>query len=142
MKQLPIVSRRSRKSQQGIALLEALVGILIFAFGVLGLVGLQASMTRAQSSAKVRADAANLASELVGIMWSDAAANLASYGGNACASYARCKDWQDKVVRELPGGSSRVTIVDATTGEVAIHIGWSVPNEGAHQYDTSAWVQP
>jgi type IV pilus assembly protein PilV len=55
---------------RGIALIEVLVALLIFMLGVLGLVGLQASMTRAQTDSKVRADAAYLASELNGRMWS------------------------------------------------------------------------
>mgnify|MGYP000471049646 CR=1 FL=1 len=62
-----------RRTNKGIALIEALVGILIFTTGILGVVGLQAAMTRAQGSAKARADAAILSSELIGLMWADSA---------------------------------------------------------------------
>lgn len=132
----------SHTRQGGVALIEALVGILIFAFGVLGLVGLQASMTRAQSSAKIRLDASNLSSELAGIMWSDAASNFASYTGSGCAAYARCKDWQAKVAATLPSGTGSVSVVNAALGEVLVTITWAVPNEGAHQFSARYWIQP
>ena len=39
---------RSHKRQQGVALLEALVGILIFSVGILAMIGLQAQEIGAQ----------------------------------------------------------------------------------------------
>jgi type IV pilus assembly protein PilV len=42
-------------------LLEALIAILIFSFGILGLVGLQANAINLSTDAKYRADAALLA---------------------------------------------------------------------------------
>lgn len=140
--QLALRRAPRRRGLHGIALLEALIGILIFAFGVLGLVGLQASMTRAQTGAKIRADAASLANELAGIMWSDSAANLASYATANCAAYARCKDWQSKVAGALPSAVTNVSIVNAATGEVLVSLNWTVPNEGAHQFSARYWVQP
>ena len=72
------------RRQRGVALVEALVGILIFAFGIVGLVGLQVAMTRAQGSAKYRADAAYLSSQALGAMWADRR-NLAKYNsGTDC----------------------------------------------------------
>ena len=56
------------RSARGVALIEALVGLLIFSFGVLGLIGLQATMSKAQTGAKFRADASNLTAELLGVM--------------------------------------------------------------------------
>ena len=50
-------------------LLEVLIAMLIFALGVLGLVGLQANASKESSMAKYRADATLLANELVGEMW-------------------------------------------------------------------------
>ena len=70
-------------------MLEALVGLLIFSIGILGLVGVQVSMTKAQTVAKFRADAAGLAGELVGSMWSDLP-NILLYDGASCGGYARC----------------------------------------------------
>lgn len=122
--------RRSR--QRGIALIEALIGILIFAFGVIGLVGLQVAMTRAQGNAKYRADAVYLSSQVVGTMWSDRT-NLNQYDSASCASYARCKDWTDKVAATLPAGSAQISATPAT-GAVAVTVTWSTTAEGTHSH--------
>jgi len=105
---------------------------------VLALVGLQAQMTHAQSTAKSRADATYLANELIGVLWSDTA-NLSSYSG--CDSYARCSEWQAKVANGLPKGEGTVQVVDATTGEVTITVRWTSPSDGQHQYVTTTFIR-
>jgi type IV pilus assembly protein PilV len=122
--------RRSR--QGGIALIEALVGILIFSFGVIGLVGLQVAMTRAQGTAKYRADAAYLGSQLLGNMWADRS-NLGQYNSGTCASHVPCKDWSDKVAATLPGGVGQISAT-ASTGVVSLTVTWSTTAEGTHSH--------
>jgi type IV pilus assembly protein PilV len=124
--------------QRGVVLVEVLVAILLFMLGVVGLVGLQGSMTRAQTEAKIRADATFLATEALGRLWSDVN-NVSLYNGDGCASLPRCKEWQDKVGRELPGGTGAIT-VDATTGDVAVTVGWSLPSGESHQYIANTTV--
>ena len=99
-------TRRRRSAQRGIALIEALVGMLIFAFGVLALIGLQASMTRAQSSAHYRADASNLASQLFALVQTDAFAIIRTCGGQSrCAvQYGRRAKAIGEVGREMKLG--------------------------------------
>ncbi len=123
---------------RGIALIEVLVALLVFMLGVLGLVGLQSSMTRAQTESKLRADAAYLASEAIGRMWSDLG-SLASYHGSGCAGQARCKEWQDKVADFLPQGSGAIA-VDAATGDVSVTVSWTLPSGETHKYLTSTTV--
>ena len=125
----PVVALRR---MDGVVLIEVLVAMLIFMFGVLGLVGLQASVTRAQTDSKVRADATYLAGEIVGRMWTDLA-HIASYNGGGCASATLCKEWQDKVAATLPHGTGAITI-DSGNGDVAVTIGWTTPGGQAHQY--------
>ena len=60
-----------RKIQSGVMLLEALIAILIFSLGILGIVGLQASAIAASRDAKYRTDAGLLANELLGEMWAE-----------------------------------------------------------------------
>ena len=50
-------------------LLEALIAIVIFSLGVLGVVGMQASAVSTVQDAKYRTDAGLLANELLGMMW-------------------------------------------------------------------------
>ncbi|MDB5753335.1 MAG: pilus assembly protein PilV [Ramlibacter sp.] len=124
-----------RSRLRGIALIEALVAVLIFAFGVIGLVGLQVAMTRAQGTAKYRADAAYLGSQVLGQMWADRT-KLDSFntgGADACAGYAPCKDWSGKVASSLPQGKAAIAASQAT-GVVTMTITWSLSAEGTHTH--------
>lgn len=124
----------ARRPVRGFMLIEVMISVIIFSVGVLALVGLQASMTRAQTEAKVRADAAYLAQELIGLMWADMA-NAASYADAGCAGHAPCAAWQAKVAALLPGATTAVTW-DATTRDVTITLGWQLPGGDAHRYQT------
>lgn len=128
----------ARHHVRGVALIEVLVAMLIFILGIIGLVGLQGAMTRAQTESKFRADAALLASDLVGRMWSDLT-NMATYSGSGCASQARCAEWQSKVATTLPGGTG-VIAVDAPTGDVSITLTWTMPGGQSHKYVTNTTV--
>jgi len=134
----------TRAHQHGFALIEALIALLLFSLSVLGLVGLQASMARASASAKYRAEAAYLATDLVGRMWVDAA-NLAQYRDN-CDTYVACKQWKDKLDATLPSGTYSLSIcTDATAcptqiGRVTLTISWTTPQEGSHSFSTTTSI--
>jgi type IV pilus assembly protein PilV len=131
-------ARCRRLPARGFLLLEALVALLIFAVGVLGLVGMQAAMTKAQTSAKQRAEAAFLATEVVGAMWLDVT-NLSLYKTASCAAHARCNAWSSKVSAMLPGGAT--AIEDLGDGAMRITITWTPPNEGTHRYVTETSIR-
>jgi len=128
--------RKGRRQGRGIVLIEAMIGVLIFAFGVLGVIGLQAAMARAQTSGKVRADAAALAAEAVASMWVDTK-NLAKYDSASCKGYDPCADWLDKVERALPSGAAEVSV---NGNAVSVTITWAVPDEGEHRFFTQTTV--
>lgn len=132
-------SRRgpARRASSGIVLIEALVGILIFALGVLGIVGLQAAMTKAQTQSKSRADASLLAQQVIGSMWTDTP-NLAAYSTANCAAYARCNEWVARVAAELPNGAGTVDV--SALPLVAVTITWTPPNEQRHTYATTSAI--
>lgn len=119
-------------------LLEAMVAVLVLAFGILGVVGLQVAMTKAQTSSKFRGDASYLAQQLIGTMWSDRL-NLAKYATAQCSTSTSCSDWSGQVAATLPSGTSVVT-VNAATGAVTILISWTPPNEGTHTYTTATSI--
>jgi type IV pilus assembly protein PilV len=141
--------RRHGARAGGFALIEILVALLLFAIGILGLVGLQASMTQVQTDSKVRADAANLVDELSALMWSDLGkpavlANLADYSAAGCAGHARCGPWLTKLTSALPGGrlvglsfDNTASTTAATHGEVTVEVEWSMPNSGTHSYSAT-----
>ena len=130
--------RGSRRSNGGIALIEVLVALLIFMLGVLGLIGMQSSLTRTQTESKVRADAAYLANELIGRMWADAN-NLTGYAGDDGCSASSCTEWRTKLGQILPGGGAEIT-VNGLTGDISITLTWSMPNGEAHKYVTQTTI--
>ena len=133
-----------RAALQGFVMLEALVALVVFSFGVLALVGLQSSMTRAQSTAKYRADASYLATEGTGMMWADIGTNLdmlSNYTTANCAAYTPCKLWKAKIAAELPSGTVAVT-ADTGTGDVTVTVGWTEPGGESHQYIASTTLVP
>jgi type IV pilus assembly protein PilV len=125
------------QADRGFVLIEALVALLIFSFGVLGIVGLQASMTKAQSQSKFRADASLLAQQAIGAMWSDTA-NLASYATASCTGHARCNDWKTRVAAVLPNATPTITFLSAN--EVQVTITWAPPHEETHTYTTTSAI--
>ena len=76
---------RTPKSQNGVILIEALIGILIFSIGILALIGMQAAAMKNTTDAKYRSEAAFLANQIIGQMWVDRA-NLAQYDDAAGAT--------------------------------------------------------
>lgn len=57
-----------RSRQSGVMLIEALVGILIFAIGILALIAMQATAIKAAQDARFRTEAVNYANDLLSQM--------------------------------------------------------------------------
>jgi type IV pilus assembly protein PilV len=133
----------ARRRMDGVVLIEVMIALLIFMFGVLGMVGLQASVTRATSDSKFRADASYLADDMVGRMWSDVS-NVAGYDSTNCSGTAQCNEWLSKVAAGLPGGVGSVTVttVDATAKiyDATISINWTVPGGQTHSFSTHTTI--
>jgi type IV pilus assembly protein PilV len=143
-------NHRIPRQQRGFLLLEVLVAIVIFSVGVLGLIGLQASMTKAQTGSKFRADASFLAQRLVGNMWVDRT-GLNNYDTTTgCNAHPRCSQWVSEVANSLPGGEATVNVTTLPNGtdsfgrvvaaEVTITINWTPPNEEQHRFTTVSAV--
>lgn len=117
------VNPSGRSAQQGVAIIEALIAILIFSVGVLGIVGMQANMVKNTSESQYRAEAAFIAQQRIGLMWADPD-NLGSFlqAGTAIA--------------ELPGG--QLTITQPSIGQFTVTVGWTLPGETAAADDTTA----
>jgi len=123
--------------QQGVVLLEALIGILIFSLGVLALVAMQAVSVSNVSNARYRTEAAFLANEIIGQIWADRGVDYAKAdnykvsagsGGNDSS-----KAWVDKVYSMLPGSDANppdVAIATPAAGgrQVTVTIRWRAPD--------------
>ncbi len=157
----------SRASHQaGVMLIEALIAILIFSIGVLGIIGLQGSAVKASTDAKYRSEAALLANELIGRMWAGdrtqatLQANFSSANGPLYQQWAwigsvaaspgtTAAPAAGTVLAALPGASAnRPTVVIAPgmgtalpSSQVTITIFWQVPGEAAvHSYVAMAQI--
>lgn len=129
--------------QQGMLLLEALVAILIFSVGILGLMGLQAASIKTVGDAKYRADASFLTDQIIGRMWADRA-NLSCYVRPAStalctseASKANLADWLANVSSLLPGATAELQQISVNAdNQVVVTVVW----RGAQDAQTHKFV--
>jgi type IV pilus assembly protein PilV len=114
-------------------LLEVLVAILIFAVGVLAVVGLQVSAVKQSGSAKYRADASLLANDLIGRMWAADHANAAMTANfSSAAAGAGYLEWKGRVEAALPGAAASAPTVQISAANVVnVKINWKAPSEPA-----------
>jgi type IV pilus assembly protein PilV len=110
------------------ALIEALVSILIFSFGVLGLIGLQASAINFSEDAEDRNRATVLANEIASSMW---------LAGSVTLPAAQVTAWQTQAADPthigLPNGTVAITPTGVTTNSVDILITWKPHSDTAAQ---------
>ena len=131
--------------QGGFSLIEGLVAILIFSFGILALVSMQASSIQQSSGARYRSEASLLANDLIGQMWvSDRTpATLQTNFNTGGAAYAA---WLADVEATLPtAAASAPTVTVSAEGVATINLFWKAPNEepaaAAHRYTTVAQIR-
>lgn len=136
-----------RRPQSGAVMLEALLGILIFTIGIIGLVGMQASAMKMAADSKYRSEAAMFADQLINQMQSDNIANLAAdYAGAAGSGGPKYAAWVNDVTASgtgLPGASlaANLPVVTVVNNTVTITIRWQAPGEtAAHRLVTLAVV--
>jgi len=143
---------RVRRHQRGAMLLEALMAVLVFSLGVLGIVGLQAQSIRHVNDSQYRGEAIFLANAFVAQMWvddrsaTDPAYLKATYeDSNGGSGYAALKE----MVRRLPGadlsGNAPTVKVDAgptpTSSVVTVTVFWQAPGDPTvHNYATNAVI--
>lgn len=139
----------------GIALIEALMAIVIFSFGVLGLVSLQANAIKNAGDSKFRADAGYLASQIISQMWVDRS-NIDDYvhftGGSACtftgtaATSSNVTSWlgdatKPGTVNYLPNATAQIVVEAGSTKQVTVTICWRAPQEtNSHNFSSTALI--
>lgn len=137
--------RSGAVDQRGGFLLEALIGILIFTLGVLGLMALQARAIGYTSDTQYRGEAAFLANAYLSRMWADSHANLlARYDDAGEPEY----DAFAQAVSRLPGAPPPTVVItqpaaggvmaDAGNGTTGV----SLSNNSTLVTITINWQQP
>jgi type IV pilus assembly protein PilV len=112
--------RRLQRSEGGMALIEALVSVLIFSFGVLGLIGLATSAINFSVDAEDRSRAALFASDIASWMW---------LNGTVTVPAQQYSTWQANIKNlalpnALPGGTLSIITTNGTTNSSDIVITW------------------
>ena len=154
MRPLTNASRRLPRAplqrQSGAFLLEALIGMLIFAFGILGLVGLQAVALRNTNDLQYRGEAVQLANAYIGRMWTwDAATMKADFEGDAGAG-GDAYEALVEAAAKLPGVASNsalaptvVIVAGPSNGSLlaTVTVRWQLPGDATpHQYVGASMV--
>jgi type IV pilus assembly protein PilV len=128
-----------RRGEHGFALVEAMVSILIFSFGVLGLIGLEAKSIQYSVDGENRNRAALLASEIASSMW---------LAGTVTYTPAQLAAWNVQVnsttapLTGLPSGIVTVLPVGVTTNATDITITWQVPSRTTTDQLTTRVILP
>ena len=105
------------QTQQGMALLEALIAILLFSIGVLGIVALQAKASQFSVDSEDRTRAAMLANEIVSQMW--------EAGSTSDCSSIATSTVSSRSELALPG--SNASCATDSAGVVTITVTWKAP---------------
>jgi type IV pilus assembly protein PilV len=129
--------------QDGVVLIEALLGILIFSIGILALIGMQSVAVKNTIDARYRTEAAYLASSILSQIRLDMA-NVVFYDDTNTGTYAPRTAWRNQVEALLPGvriaTAQRVPEIDIVAGptfagdsdpasRVTVTIRWLQPGE-------------
>lgn len=131
-------------------LLEALIGLLIFAIGVLGLIGMQAVAMKVTADSKYRAEATMYADQLISQMWADDRANAAlsaNYTGSGGSGGTKYNAWYAALSAAntgLPGAAvsgNQPSVQVSADNVVTVTIRWQAPGEqAAHSMITIATI--
>ena len=130
-----------KKSATGVSLIEVLVAMTIFSFGILGMLGMHARAISSFSDVKFRTDAALLTDSLINEIWVNRA-NLASYAYSGSGTVPLVQPWLSEVAATLPAGAGTVTVAGST---VQVTVTWQPPNAVAngttHRHTEIATIQ-
>ncbi|MFO1362117.1 MAG: type IV pilus modification protein PilV [Burkholderiales bacterium] len=149
----------TRVRQSGIALLEALIGILLFSLGILAMVAMQAASVNAVADAQYRIEAVNATNQLLAQMWTavdrssagatqnsllsfehqtSGAPNECNFSGNP-ANAGVVTNWLAHLnsggpsgAPLLPGATPAMQQIEVDTGasnRVTITLCWQAPND-------------
>jgi type IV pilus assembly protein PilV len=126
---------------RGISLIEVLVAMTIFSFGILGMLGMHARAITSFSDVKYRTDAALLTDSLLNDIWVNRA-NIANYSYAGSGTVPLIQPWLSQVQATLPNGNATVAVSGTT---VTVSVTWQPPSAAAsgqtHRHTEIATIQ-
>ena len=130
-----------KKQQKGGILIEVLVSLMIFALGVVGLLGSMAVTSKHSSENRFRAEAVSIADELFGQM---TVSNPATLSTEYAVGSPLFQAWLINRVQTLPGGNAGIVFdPGAMAGGflVSLTITWAAPDEPISTYATTTHIR-
>jgi type IV pilus assembly protein PilV len=131
-------SSTPRLAEKGIVLLDAMIAIILFSIGILGMLAMQASATKFAGDAQYRTNAAMLADQVIAQMWgatgnTGVLTQYASPGGAKYLTWAKTLNCADLTASTscLPGVTATAnlpTITIDTANNVTVTVFWQPPN--------------
>ncbi|HEY8975915.1 MAG TPA: prepilin-type N-terminal cleavage/methylation domain-containing protein [Burkholderiaceae bacterium] len=129
-----------RRSTRGFTLIEVLIAILVFSFGLLGAAAMQAVAVQAATQNGNRSRAALLANEMVSTLWATQSSTPAP---------ADLAAWTSKIATPsasgLPNGSGTVTACTGVANCAVITVTWKAPSAktaaASNRYTTTVVIQ-
>jgi type IV pilus assembly protein PilV len=129
---------KMRVSIRGISLIEVLVAMTIFAFGILGLLGMHARALAGFSDVKYRTTAALLTDSLINDMWVNRT-TLANYVYASGTAPSAVQPWLSEVQSTLPNGAGTVAVSGTA---VTVTVTWTPPDAPTgHRHVEIATIQ-
>ncbi len=125
-------------------LLEALIALLIFAMGILAVIGMQARTIGQTMEARYRVDAAFLANQILSQMWADRT-NVATYACNPCQAASKGNANTQAWVSQIQNSSSQSAYLPGVTdsaNQPTIAIQAMPNNQGSQVTVTLYWKSP
>jgi type IV pilus assembly protein PilV len=140
--------------QAGSTLIEGLIAVAIFSFGMLGIAAFQLRMSAASDASRLRTQAVLSVEQLVAAAQADAP-NAGCYAGRAvqgqdpvpagpCGSPAAAAwfaQWAREATAMLPQGEALVTY-EAASARLTAQLAWSRPGADTQNVSMATQVQP
>jgi type IV pilus assembly protein PilV len=145
------ITLNNGQTQSGAFLLEALIAILIFSFGILGIVGLQAKAIRFTNDAEYRAEATYLANSLISEMWADDFSTLQTNYDSVVGTGLPYNNFKTRIASAMAGVTIKDPVVEVNTADlllnkttkcgsvVQVTIFWRMPGEEVENRDVNFW---
>lgn len=120
-----------RSRQNGVMLIEALIGILIFMLGILALIGMQAVAMQYTIDAKYRSEASFLTNQIIGVMWVDRA-NLNNYDTTGGSATTQLNSWISQVEQTLPNATgANAPTISVAANQATVTVMWQRPGDSS-----------
>ncbi len=130
-----VATSQALPARRGVGLLEALIGLVILAYGMLAMTRLQARLVAQGTDAQARQVATQHAGELMSMVRVDLA-NVACYTkpvSTDCADTAvgaRTNAWAAAATAALPAPATASASVDTATGMFTVRLTWLGKSSG------------